>query len=57
MHFLTVPTEGTGRSRDGQSIVLLDTAAADGLWQAVRDGALPAWVLTDDADPLGDSVD
>ncbi|MFC3686845.1 LCP family protein [Aquipuribacter hungaricus] len=55
--FLTVPVAGTGRSEDGQSVVLLDHPAADGLWQAVRDGTLPAWTATADADLLGSTVD
>lgn len=55
--FLTVPVAGTGRSDDGQSIVLLDEPAADGLWQAVRDGTLQQWVTTPGADLLGSTVD
>ena len=57
VQFLTVPTAGTGRSDDGQSIVLLDEPAAAGLWQAVRDGTVAQWVTTADADLLGDTVD
>lgn len=57
VQLLTVPTAGTGRSADGQSIVLLDPSAADRLWQAIRDGTLPQWVTTEDADLLGTVVD
>jgi LCP family protein required for cell wall assembly len=54
--FLTVPIEGTGRSADGQSIVVLDESGADELWQAVRDGDLEAWLATTDTDVLGERV-
>ena len=57
VQLLTVPTAGTGRSADGQSIVLLDEPAAARLWQAVRDGTLPQWVTSEDADLLGTTVD
>jgi LCP family protein required for cell wall assembly len=43
--FLTVPTTGTGRSPDGtQSIVVVDEPALAGLMQAVRAGAVGAYV-------------
>ncbi|WP_336923646.1 LCP family protein [Aquipuribacter sp. SD81] len=55
--FLTVPTDGTARSADGQSIVVLDEAGADGLWAAMRAGTVDEWLATGDADVLGDRVD
>lgn len=57
LEFLTVPVEGTGRSDDGQSIVLLDTEAADGLWRAVLAGDVETWLQSDDADTLEETVD
>lgn len=57
LEFLTVPTAGTGRSEDGQSIVLLDEPAADELWQAVRAGEVEQWLATEDADTLDETVD
>jgi anionic cell wall polymer biosynthesis LytR-Cps2A-Psr (LCP) family protein len=39
--FMTAPYAGTGRSADGQSIVLLDRAAFDPLMQAVAKDTLP----------------
>jgi LCP family protein required for cell wall assembly len=42
--FLTAPYSGTGRSADGQSIVLLDRAAFDPLMRAVAQDGLPAYL-------------
>lgn len=55
--FLTVPTAGTGRSSDGQSIVLLDEPAADALWQALQEDTVGQWLAAHDADVLGSTVD
>lgn len=57
LRFLTVPVAGTGRSDDGQSIVLLDEPAADGLWQALREGTVEQWVASGEAELLGETVD
>lgn len=56
LHFLTVPTAGTGRSDDGQSIVLLDEPATDDLWRALREGTLEQWVTSSETDLLGETV-
>lgn len=56
LRFLTVPVAGTGRSDDGQSIVLLDEAATAGLWQALREGTVEDWVAAE-AELLGETVD
>jgi LCP family protein required for cell wall assembly len=42
--FLTLPTAGTGTSRDGQSIVLQDPAATAALAAALRSGDLAGYV-------------
>ncbi|SKB96838.1 transcriptional attenuator, LytR family [Arthrobacter sp. 49Tsu3.1M3] len=42
--FFTLPTAGTGTSRDGQSIVLQDPAATAALSAALRSGKLPGYV-------------
>lgn len=42
--FLTAPYAGTGRSADGQSIVLLDEAGFDPLMQAVAKDRLPEYL-------------
>jgi LCP family protein required for cell wall assembly len=42
--FFTAPVDGTGRSADGQSIVLLDTDKGATLWQAVRDDKVFEWI-------------
>lgn len=55
--FLTVPTAGTGRSDDGQSIVLLDDAGAAELFTAMRDGTLETWVAGRQDDLLGERVE
>ncbi len=57
MRFLTVPTAGTGRSSDGQSIVLLDEAAADGLFGSLSSGTTAQWVQDNDVDLLDERVE
>lgn len=42
--FFTAPVEGTGRSADGQSIVLLDEAEGETLWKAVSDDKVYEWI-------------
>ncbi|WP_243181903.1 LCP family protein [Arthrobacter humicola] len=42
--FFTLPTAGTGTSRDGQSIVLKDPAATAALSAALRSGTLASYV-------------
>lgn len=42
--FITMPYEGTGRSADGQSIVVLDEAAMDPLMQSVADDTAHAYI-------------
>ena len=44
MHFFTLPTLGTGRSADGQSIVLPDTAAIAALAGALADDDVAGFV-------------
>lgn len=56
MHFLTVPTDGTGRSADGQSIVVLDEAGADELWRAATEEQMAEYVASHADDLLGDEV-
>jgi LCP family protein required for cell wall assembly len=57
--FLTAPYAGTGRSDDGQSIVLLDRAEFDPLMQAVAKDELPAFLTAhpDAMDQLPDVVE
>lgn len=57
LRFLTVPTAGTGRSDDGQSIVLLDEEAAAGLFAAVAAGTTEDWLATRQEDLLEEQVD
>jgi len=53
-HFLTVPVTGTGWSPDHQqSIVLLDTPAAAGLWTAIRTDHVDAWLAAAKYPTLG----
>lgn len=42
--FFTAPVDGTGRSADGQSIVLLDDAEGATLWKAVREDKVYEWI-------------
>lgn len=49
--FLTAPYSGTGRSADGQSIVVLDRAAFDPLMASIADDTV-AQYLTDHADAV-----
>lgn len=42
--FFTVPIQGTGRSADGQSIVVLDRPSFDALMAAVREDRVPAFL-------------
>ena len=44
MHFFTLPNQGTGRSNDGQSIVLPDDAAIDELSTALKDDTVDEFV-------------
>jgi LCP family protein required for cell wall assembly len=44
--FFTVPTSGTGRSADGQSIVNLNTEALPRLQEALRDDTMESFLLT-----------
>lgn len=44
MHFFTLPTEGVGRSADGQSIVLPDTAAINELGEALSNDDVAGYV-------------
>ncbi|MEV0891281.1 LCP family protein [Promicromonospora sp. NPDC050262] len=48
--FMTAPYSGTGRSADGQSIVVLDRATFDPLMQAVAADELPDFVAANEAD-------
>lgn len=57
LRFLTAPVAGTGRSDDGQSIVLLDEPEAQALFGAVRDGTLPSWVAEHEDQLLGERVE
>ncbi|MCL2849673.1 MAG: LCP family protein [Micrococcales bacterium] len=50
MEFFTVPCSGTGRSSDGQSIVVLDRKRFDPLMAAVATGNLEAYVAAHAAD-------
>ena len=54
--FLTAPVAGTGRSPDGQSIVTLDTARAEGLWTALRRDRVRPWIDENSDDVLGATV-
>ena len=56
--FLTAPTSGTGRSADGQSIVLLDRTAFDPLAAAIADDTVAEYVEAnkDSLPILGDTV-
>jgi LCP family protein required for cell wall assembly len=55
--FLTVPTKGTGWSPDHeQSIVVLDQAKADGLWQAMADDKVATWLAESAYPTLGTRV-
>ena len=57
MHFLTVPVTGTGWSPDHQqSIVLLDTHRANGLWTAVRTDRVAGWLSSAGYPTLGPVV-
>ena len=47
--FMTAPYAGTGRSADGQSIVLLDRAGFDPLMQAVAKDEVPAYLAENPA--------
>ena len=44
--FLTAPYAGTGRSEDGQSIVLLDDDQMAGLTEAFQEDRVKEWVVT-----------
>ncbi|MFI8528450.1 LCP family protein [Promicromonospora sukumoe] len=57
--FLTAPYAGTGRSDDGQSIVLLDRKALDPLMAAVARDELPVYLAQDPGgiDMLSDVVE
>lgn len=57
LHLLTVPTAGTGRSADGQSVVLLDEAGAAGLFQAVTEERAAQWLTANPDALLGERVD
>jgi anionic cell wall polymer biosynthesis LytR-Cps2A-Psr (LCP) family protein len=55
--FLTVPLKGTGWSPDHkQSIVLLDTAKARGLWAAVKHDTVAGWLADEGYPTLGQTV-
>ena len=56
--FRTVPVKGTGRSSDGQSIVVLDKPAFDKLMAAVRDDTVGAFLKANPnvGDALGNVV-
>ena len=56
--FLTAPTSGTGRSADGQSIVILDRAAFDPLSAAIANDTITDYIgANKDSLPiLGDTV-
>jgi len=54
--FFTVPVAGLGRSSDGQSIVELDEAATNDLWEAVRSDDVGAWVEQNRDLVLGQTV-
>lgn len=57
LRFFTVPVRGTGWSPDHkQSIVLLDARAAGGLWAAIRQDRIAAWVAVRKPDSLGNIV-
>jgi anionic cell wall polymer biosynthesis LytR-Cps2A-Psr (LCP) family protein len=56
MRFLTAPVKGTGTSRDGQSIVLLNTTAGRSLWAALRSDDMQGWIAENRPDLLGSSV-
>ena len=44
IHMFTVPTQGTGTSADGQSIVVADTQAMQEIGQAMSEGTLDQYV-------------
>jgi LCP family protein required for cell wall assembly len=46
VHFFTLPTAGTGTSADGQSIVLLDQTALDGLASAYQADSVGNYLAT-----------
>lgn len=54
--FMTAPVEGTGRSADGQSIVLLDESADADLWKSVADDSMVAWIEEHQPALLGGTV-
>ncbi len=56
IRWMTVPLSGTGRSDDGQSIVLLDEAAGAELWQAMRSGAMAEYVAEHPSSLLKETV-
>ena len=54
--FFTAPLRGTGRSADGQSIVLLHAKRSPSLWTAVRRDRVRDWVVANRPELLGSSV-
>ncbi|GAB3296393.1 LytR family transcriptional regulator [Epidermidibacterium keratini] len=53
--FMTVPTTGTGTEGD-QSVVYIDDAKAQGLYQALREDTMTQYLSSTDADTLGDET-
>lgn len=56
LQFMTVPVEGTGRSDDGQSIVVLDEEADAELFTALRKDTMQEWIAANDPDLLPETV-
>jgi LCP family protein required for cell wall assembly len=50
--FVRAPVAGTGQ-QGGQLVVRLDTARSDGLWAAIRDGAVADYVARNATDAIG----